>query len=197
VEFFYATDPQSKPKWRRVIPYGLVHGPLAYLIGKPPDRGDHPVYFRLDRMTEVRASEVLGYPPDDWDIDVWLTESFGVWRDEKQNVVLRVLPGSAARALEWRFHRSQVVERLEDGGLRIRFSTGGMRDLAEHLFGWGGEMIIEGPEALLETMRERISAANTMMVQGAQSGTTATVVLSADEPLPTAMIERRTERASE
>lgn len=163
VEFHYSTDERPEPKWRRVVPYGLVHGPLSYLIGKMPGSDDQPVYYRLDRMIEVQVSEKLGCAPDDWDIDAWLTESFGVWRDDKQDVVLRVAPGAASRARGWRFHRSQEVEELDDGGLRIRFATGGMRELAEHLFTWGGEIVIEAPNALMVVMRDRIEVARTML----------------------------------
>ena len=165
VEFHYATEERPEPRWRRVIPYGLVHGPLTYLLGKMPGRDDQPVYFRLDRMTEVKVSKTLGCASDDWDIDAWLAESFAVWRDEKHDVALRVPAPSAARARGWRFHRMQQVEELADGDLRIRFTTGGMRELAEHLFTWGGELVIEGPDALVEVMRERIDAAATMLPQ--------------------------------
>jgi predicted DNA-binding transcriptional regulator YafY len=165
VEFHYATEERPEPRWRRVIPYGLVHGPLTYLLGKMPGRDDQPVYFRLDRMTEVKVSKTLGCASDDWDIDAWLAESFAVWRDEKHDVALRVPAPSTARARGWRFHRMQQVEELADGDLRIRFTTGGMRELAEHLFTWGGELVIEGPDALVKVMRERIDAAATMLPQ--------------------------------
>lgn len=180
LEFHYSTDERPEPKWRRVVPYGLVHGPLAYLIGKMPGRDDQPVYYRLDRMIDVRVSEKLGCAPDDWDIDAWLTESFGVWRDEKQDVVLRVAPAAASRANGWRFHRSQAVEELDDGGLRIRFATGGMRELAEHLFTWGGEIVIEEPNALMVVMRDRIAAARTMLTGDFAEAMTASVA-SRDE----------------
>lgn len=163
VEFHYVTDDRPEPRWRRVIPYGLVHGPLTYLLGKMPGRDDQPVYFRLDRMAEPTLSETLGCAPEDWDIDAWLAESFAVWRDEKQDVSLRVPAPSAARARSWRFHRLQETEELADGGLRVRFSTGGMRELAEHLFTWGGELVIEGPDVLIEMLRERVAAAQTML----------------------------------
>ena len=180
VEFDYATDETSKPRWRRVIPYGLVHGALTYLIGKMPGRNDQPVYYRLDRMVDVRPSEKLGCVPEDWDIDAWLNESFGVWRDERQQVALRVLPDAAERARAWRFHRSQVVEDLEDGGLRIRLQTGGMRELAEHLFTWGGEIVIEAPDVLIQLMRERIAAAIAMLPAGPKQLTTESDVVVAE-----------------
>lgn len=163
VEFHYATDERPEPRWRQVIPYGLVHGPLTYLLGKMPGRDDQPVYFRLDRMTAATVSETVGCAPDSWDIDAWLADSFAVWRDEKQDVVLRVPASSAARARQWRFHARQQIEELADCGLRIRFATGGMRELAEHLFSWGGELVIEGPDVLITVMSDRLAAAQTML----------------------------------
>lgn len=173
VEFRYATEERPEPRWRRVIPYGLVHGPLTYLLGKMPGRDDQPVYYRLDRMTEPVLSEVLGCPPDSWDIDAWLAESFAVWRDEPRDVVLLVSASSAARARSWRFHRLQRVEDLADGGVRIRFTSGGMRELAEHLFTWGGELVIEGPDVLIEKVRERLAAAQTMLPTPTATGSVA------------------------
>ncbi|WP_419809058.1 helix-turn-helix transcriptional regulator [Sphingomonas sp.] len=166
VEFHYATDKRPEPRWRRVIPYGLVHGPLTYLLGKMPGREDQPVYFRLDRMSGAMVSDTIGCAPDDWDIDAWLADSFAVWRDEKQDVVLLVPRSSADRARHWRFHGQQQIEDLGDGGLRVRFTTGGMRELAEHLFTWGGELVIEGPDVLVAVMRERIAAATMMLPTG-------------------------------
>lgn len=163
VEFHYATDDRAGTSLATRDPYGLVHGPLTYLLGKMPGRDDQPVYFRLDRMMDAEVSDTLGCAPDDWDIDAWLAESFAVWRDEKQDVTLCIPPSSVARARGWRFHRLQQVEGLDDGGLRIRFTTGGMRELAEHLFTWGGELMIEGPDVLVAVMRERIAAAQAML----------------------------------
>ncbi|EAT08878.1 hypothetical protein SKA58_16908 [Sphingomonas sp. SKA58] len=137
-----------------------------------PDRENDPVYYRLDRMIEPRLSEKLGCAPDDWDIDAWLADSFGVWRDEKQDVVLRIHASAASRAREWRFHRNQQIEQLENGDLLIRFTSGGMRELAEHLFTWGNELIIEQPVALIEMMRQRIMAALTMLPPEAASPNT-------------------------
>ena len=163
IEFDYASDERPDARWRRVIPYGLVHGPLTYLVGKMPDRDDQPVYYRLDRMMNVRVSDTLGCVPDDWSLDEWLGESFGVWRDEKQDVALRILPHAAARARQWRFHRTQQTEDLPDGGTRISFTSGGLRELAEHLFTWAGDLVIESPPSLIAMMRERLAAAEGMM----------------------------------
>lgn len=162
LEFDYVAEDRAEPRWRRIIPFGLVHGPVTYLIGKMPDSDREPALYRLDRMSEVRLSDRLGCAPEDWNIDSWLSRSFGIWRDDPRDVVLLVRPEGAAKALNWRFHPSQMVSELGDGSLRISFTSGGLRELAEHLFQWAGDLVIEGPEELKHVMRARIALAEGM-----------------------------------
>ncbi|WP_027443690.1 helix-turn-helix transcriptional regulator [Erythrobacter cryptus] len=156
LEFDYLAEGARAPGWRRVIPLGLIHGPATYLIGKIPGRDLEPVPYRLDRMSAVRVSNHPGAPAEDWDLDAWMHASFGIWREEGHEIVLRVSAEGAARARRWRFHPQQVIE--EDGEeLVVRFFSGGLREIAEHLFTWGGTVRIEGPEELRAMMRERLA----------------------------------------
>ena len=158
VAFDYTAEGRGAPRWRRVIPYGLVQGPITYLIGRMSDRDTEPLHFRLDRMQNVQVSDTAGSAPEDWDLDEWLSRSFGIWHEEQHNIVLRVRAPSASRARQWRFHASQQME--DDGEeLVIRFTASGLREMAEHLFSWGGEIVIEEPEALRAVMAERLEAA--------------------------------------
>ena len=65
---------------------------------------------------------------------------------------------SAERARQWRFHAHQQIERDGDE-LVVRFYSGGLREIAEHLFTWGCGVRIEGPAELREVMRERLRLA--------------------------------------
>lgn len=158
LEFDYRAEGAESPQWRRVVPYGLIHGGVPYLVGKMPGREELPILFRLDRMSEPRASNQLGFAPEDWDLDAWLAQSFGVWREDEHNIVLRVAPASANRARGWSFHPRQELEEGEGGVLLVRFRSGGLREIAEHLFTWGGEVAIVAPEDLRDVMRERLKA---------------------------------------
>lgn len=159
LEFDYLADGASEAKWRRVIPLGLIHGPATYLIGKIPRRDLEPVPYRLDRMSAVRVSNQPGAAGEDWDLDAWMHASFGIWREEGHEIVLRVAAESAERARRWRFHPQQVIE--QDGEeLVVRFFSGGLREIAEHLFTWGGAVRIEAPEELRAVMRERLELAS-------------------------------------
>ncbi|WP_443020033.1 hypothetical protein [Sphingobium sp. S6] len=44
----------------------------------------------------------------------------------------------------------------------MRFDAGGLREVAEHLFTWAGDLEILGPDALRKTIQERISLAAQM-----------------------------------
>jgi proteasome accessory factor B len=158
LEFDYRTDSSGTPAWRRIAVYGLIHGPITYVVGKLPTHDKPPVPFRLDRMSNVRASNMPGCPPDTWDLEAWQAQSFGIWREDDHDVVLRVTAGAVERARTWRFHPAQVVETAGDQ-LLIRFRAGGLREIADHLFTWGGEVAVEAPEALRAVMRERLAAA--------------------------------------
>lgn len=165
VEFDYLRDGASEASWRRVIPVGLIHGPVTYLIGQMPGSEREPVPYRLDRMSAVRISNQPGRAAEDWDLDAWMSRSFGIWREEGHDIVLRVCLEAVPRARAWRFHPAQVFEEDEGGELLVRFHSGGLRELAEHLFTWGGDVAIVAPEELREMMRERLTAG-----QGALGG---------------------------
>lgn len=148
---------KAEPKWRRVIPYGIIHGPISYLLGGLPASDEPPAVYRLDRMTDVRARRARRAPAER-DLDEWMSGNFGIWREDTYDVVLRVAPDGVERASSWCFHPRQTVEADKDG-LVVRFRAGGLREMAEHLFTWGGLGVIEGPDELREEMDQRLRAA--------------------------------------
>jgi len=159
IEFEYLREDDEEPVWRRVIPHGLLHGTVSYLVGAFPVGGYGLVTYRLDRMSNARVSDKIGAAAEDFDLDEWLAGSFGMFRDSTYEIQLRVLPGSVARAKAWRFHPAQTFEDQPDGSALIQFATGGLQELANHLFCWAGEIVIEGPQELRETMEERLDEA--------------------------------------
>lgn len=159
VEFDYRRDGAEETRWRRVIPLGLIHGPTSYMVGQIPAKegvaAQEAVFYRLDRMENTRISNRMGCAPEDWDLDAWLAGSFGIWREEDYDIVLRVGASAVAKARHWRFHPAQTFEENGDE-LLVKFRAGGLREIAEHIFTWGGDIRIEAPEELRAVMRERV-----------------------------------------
>jgi len=127
LEFDYLAEGATQAKWRRVIPLGLIHGPATYLIGKIPGRDLEPVPYRLDRMSAVRVSNQPGAAGEDWDLDAWMHASFGLWREEGHEIVLRVSAEGAERARSWRFHPQQVTELYQDSLITTHVPIGACR----------------------------------------------------------------------
>lgn len=163
LEFEYQAADAKKPQWRKVASAGLLNGPISYLVGFIPGDDRGPAIYRLDRIRDARLSDDIAEVPDSFVLDDWIAEGFGIWREEAREVVLRILPTAADRARSWRFHPKQTIEEQQDGGLIISFRAGGLREIAEHLFQWAGELVIEEPNELKNVMRDRLSLAQAML----------------------------------
>lgn len=154
LEFGYQGEGKGGAEWRRVIPYGLVHGAISYLIGKLPERDDPPVFYRLDRMLGVKVSDRQGTIPDYFDIDQWMSLSFGIWRGKVYEIELRALPEATELAKQWRFHPQQSLYEAADGCLMITFKAGGLKELARHLCTWSGLIVPVKPKELIDELRQ-------------------------------------------
>lgn len=152
IEFYYKADYFDEPKWRCVIPYGLVHGAISYLIAMIPDNEHGPATYRLDRIKEIKLSDRSGSPPEDFNLSEWMSQSFGMWMGETEQIKLRILPHAAEKGRNWRFHPKQTLTDCDDGSLLVEFEASGLYELAVHLCSWAGEVKILAPQALKEEL---------------------------------------------
>jgi predicted DNA-binding transcriptional regulator YafY len=111
-------------------------------------------------MAAVGAEEGTAPPPADFDLGAFAARSFGIYQDAVEDVVLKVAPGEKAEeARAWRWHPTQTLEDAPDGGVIVRFTASGMRELAWHLFTWSGAVTILAPERLKQVMAEELAVA--------------------------------------
>jgi predicted DNA-binding transcriptional regulator YafY len=144
---------------REVTPYGILFGRSNYLVAEEVGSGTGPRNWRLDRVAEP---EITGRPadkPEDFSLQAYADESFGIYQDDTEDVVLRITPEGREDALRWRFHARQKVEPEPDGCTIVRFRASGMRELAWHLFSWGDKVEIVAPPALKDMMANELAVA--------------------------------------
>jgi predicted DNA-binding transcriptional regulator YafY len=123
-------------------------------------------------MRDVELLERIAAPPAGFDLQVYANRSFGIYQDDVDDVVLRILPQSAEEALSWQFHPTQTVEPQPDGSVRVTFRASGMRELAWHLFTWRDQVEILAPARLREVMLEELERSRSRhAVAPAASGT--------------------------
>lgn len=141
-----------------VAPRGVLVGARSYLVAEAAEWGE-PMLFRLDRMQCAKALDEAAWPNESFDLDAYASRSFGVFQEESEEIILRFDPAISADARAYQFHPGQVMQQLSDERLEVRFVSGGLLELAYHLFQWGSAVEIIAPEALKDKMRDAIRAA--------------------------------------
>jgi len=156
LRFIY--DGGSQPgRTREVAPCGILFGRSNYLVAVEGE--GEPRSWRFDRMRAVEVLDRSASPPPGFSLPDYADESFGIFHETVEDVVLRVAPSSATEALAWRFHARQELTQQADGSVRVAFRAGGMRELAWHLFTWRGEIEIITPESLRRIMVDELELA--------------------------------------
>ena len=155
---FIYSRPGAEARSRVVTPCGLMFGRANYLVAHDP-ASDRIQTFRLDRMSSVSTGEGMARPPADFDLAAFASQSFGIYQDEIEDVVLRISPEGAGDARDWRWHPTQSLEDQPDGSVIVRFRASGMRELAWHLFSWSGQAQIVQPERLKAVMAAELEKA--------------------------------------
>ncbi|MGQ3676531.1 helix-turn-helix transcriptional regulator [Xanthobacter sp. TB0139] len=163
VQFIYASpgkaeEPAVSSPLRTVVPYGLLFGRNAYLVGQQVQRSQ-PVLWRLDRMSQLHLTEEAGAPPDSFDLDTYAARSFGTYQEQPSTVVLHFTAQARAEAERTIFHPTQKQAPLADGGLEVTFTAGGLLEIAHHLFTWGDQVDIIEPDALRSLMVKELERA--------------------------------------
>ena len=87
---------------REVTPFGVLFGRSNYLVAAE-DEATGPRNWRLDRIHDIAVTDRPRRRPEDFSLQAYADESFGIYQDDTEDVVLRVTPagrrGRAALAL--------------------------------------------------------------------------------------------------
>lgn len=127
-------------------------GPIAMLFGDGrqyllawSEYQDDLRLFALAGFERIELGDEVFERPEGFNLQDWLAESFGIWREEPQDVEWRFLPDVADEAATYVFHPRQTTERLADGSLVVRFRAGGQQEMAWYLVRWGDKVEVRGP----------------------------------------------------
>ena len=110
--------------------------------------------FKIERIERVEPLPDAYTIPSDFDPRELLASAWGIWYTENEpvEVVLRFHPRVAHRVLETRWHRSEQVEELPNGGLLWRARVAEPREMLPWIRGWGADVEVMAPWELRETM---------------------------------------------
>lgn len=139
----YELEPLTLATWRQ----GL------YLFAR--DRADGRIKtFALERFVE--ATRVRGerfQPPPGYDPAQVVADAFGIMGGEPQDVVATFDASVAYFIRERRWHRTQRLETLPDGRVRMRLRVVVGEELVSWLASYAGDVVVEHPPELVARLR--------------------------------------------
>ena len=134
-------------------------GPLAMLMGEGTQYliawSNYQEDVRLFTLSGIEHIEIMNdvyERPDDFDLQAYINQSFGVFQEEVQEIEWKFSPKVAADAARYQFHPTQKTERLDDGSLVVKFRAGGLLEMSWHLVRWGDEVEVLKPNTLVENL---------------------------------------------
>ena len=156
VELHYRNRRNRRLNWRRVHPYGFLHGHRHYLVAyHVHHKANHVTLFSLPNIEQVRLSDELFERDPGFSLQDFANRSFGVFQEEPIGVVWRFSPKAARDAADFQFHPDQVLEKQKDGSLIVRFSAGSSLEMAWHLYCWGDQVEVLEPKDLADLVHAR------------------------------------------
>lgn len=110
------------------------------------------------RVQAVKPTGKTFERPQKFSLDQRLRDSFGVHSGEGEfDVVLRFNARVADYIREKKWHESQQLRELKDGGVELRFKLSSLLEIERWVLSWGGDAVVVKPRQLAESVRTSAS----------------------------------------
>jgi len=116
--------------------------------------------FAVERFARFSRLRRESFPyPADYDPRNMVTNSFGITGGAAEEVVARFTPAVSFYVRERLWHPTQRLEKLPDGGVRLKMQVVCGPELKEWLLGFGPQVRVDGPDHLVTFIRDAHRAA--------------------------------------
>jgi predicted DNA-binding transcriptional regulator YafY len=151
----YYTASRDEHTERTVSPYHLYNVQGDWYLIAFDDKRQEFRNFSIGRMEDWRILEETFQRDPAFSIDDYMGSAFQTERGgEVVEVVLRFDAQQARYMRERRWHETQQIEDLPEGGLILRFETGGLDEVKRWVMQYGGHVEVLEPEGLREAIKQ-------------------------------------------
>ncbi len=150
----YRKPGQTQVERRIIDPYHLanINGEW-YLFAFDHLRHDIRT-FVPSRIKSARQTGKTFLRPEKFSLDKRLRGSFGVHSAEGQyEVLIRFSPRVADYVREKKWHDSQRLGELRDGGVELRLRLSSLQEVERWVLSWAGDALVLKPKELVESVR--------------------------------------------
>lgn len=149
----YRKPGARKTEARAVDPYHLanINGEW-YLFAHCHLRKDVRTFAPI-RIQKIEATGQTFAKPKNFSLEKRLRDSFGVQSaDGEFQVIIRFNEFAADYIREKKWHASQKIRELNDGGLELDLRLSSLVEVQRWVLGWGGHAVVIAPPALVESV---------------------------------------------
>jgi predicted DNA-binding transcriptional regulator YafY len=148
----YRAQGRARPAAYHLDPYTLVlyKGGL-YLIGYAHNRQAIRT-FAIERVSSVTVEQERFELPESYHPEERFQKAFGIVGEEEFAVVVRFDAAVAASVADRRWHPSQKLRKLADGGVEVSFTAGGKLEILSWVLSYGSHAEMLAPAALRDEL---------------------------------------------
>ena len=158
VRIVYVIGAKGGVKSERVVePYHIMPYVRSWQLIAYCHQRQAVLMFKVDRILQAELLDEFYTIPSDFDIDEYLGDNWGIMRGaarEPEEVELIFEPKAGRWVAEEHWHKSQKVEELPDGSVRVRFCIGITPEFVNWLLYYGSRVRVVKPEWLREQVVE-------------------------------------------
>lgn len=154
LELAYRKPGRDEPEPRIVDPYHLanINGEW-YLFAFDHLRKDIRTFVPA-RIQSARQTGKVFFRPETFSLEKRLRDSFGVYSGEGRfDVVIHFDPRVADYVREKKWHESQQLIGLKNGGVELRLKLSSLLEIQRWVLSWGGDAKVVKPPELLAAVR--------------------------------------------
>jgi predicted DNA-binding transcriptional regulator YafY len=157
IQIIYQTLKETDGTQRIVEPYSIFpYGKSWHVIAYDHSK-EFILQFKLDRVLEAELLDVAYHRPVNFDLDEYLGDTWGLMRGaagEPEQVELLFDDHAGRWVSEERWHKSQSIEKNEDGTFTICFWVGITPEMINWIMYYGARVKVIQPEWLREKVAE-------------------------------------------
>lgn len=162
--------PLSKTTWmRRIIdPYHVVCAKGNwYIIGFCHDKQAIRM-FSFSRMKKFTISRQHFSLPENFSPSEFIDMEMGVWASDRQlyHIELQFDKEVSNFAIEYQWHRTQKVEKKEDGSIYVSFDTTQIHEVQRWVLGQGHTVKVLGPSILIQQISDELKKTSEQYISG-------------------------------
>jgi predicted DNA-binding transcriptional regulator YafY len=154
LELNYRKPGARNPEARLVDPYHLanINGEW-FLFAHDHARKDIRTFVPA-RIQSVKPTGKIFERPQKFSLEKRLRDSFGVHSGEGEfEVVIRFNPRAADYVREKKWHESQQLRELKNGGVELALKLSSLMEIERWILSWGGDAIVLKPRELADAVR--------------------------------------------